>query len=139
MSLDLNAIKERREAAFEWVFAMCKGETRFKMSIPYEETDTDAILCAALRDSENLAAEVEKLREASGEGDDLTTAYMVGLEEGKDRARDEAAELKAAIKEYVEATDAYYGGGQIGSAAAWHHLMDKRDALRRLAGGVNDE
>lgn len=54
-------------------------------------------------------------------------------------ARDEAAELKAAIKEYVEATDAYYGGGQIGSAAAWHHLMDKRDALRRLAGGVNDE
>ena len=64
MSLDLNAIKERRETAFEWVFAMCNGETRFKMTIPYEETDTDAILCAALKDSENLAAEVVRLREA---------------------------------------------------------------------------
>lgn len=101
MSLDLNAIKERREAAYEWVFAMCEGKTRFQMSIPYEETDTDAILCAALRDSENLAAEVEKLREASGEGDDLTTAYMVGLEEGKDWARDEAAELRAALRTLV--------------------------------------
>ena len=61
-ALDLAAIKRRRETAFEWVFAMCKGETRFKMSIPYEETDTDAILCAALRDSEHLAEEVEILR-----------------------------------------------------------------------------
>lgn len=63
-ALDLEAVKQRREAAFEWVFAMCKGETRFKMSIPYQETDTDALLCAALKDSENLAAEVGKLRES---------------------------------------------------------------------------
>lgn len=63
-ALDLEAVKQRRETAFEWVFAMCKGKTRFKMSIPYEETDTDAILCAALKDSETLAAEVETLREA---------------------------------------------------------------------------
>lgn len=61
-ALDLEAVKQRRETAFEWVFAMCKGKTRFKMSIPYEKTDTDAILCAALRDSEHLAEEVEILR-----------------------------------------------------------------------------
>lgn len=62
MTLDLTAIKERREAAFEWVFAMCKGKTRFKMSIPYEETDTDAILSAALKDSETLEAENARLK-----------------------------------------------------------------------------
>lgn len=61
---ELDAIKKRRDTAYEWVFAMCKGKTRFRMSIPYEETDTDAILCAALKDSENLAAEVGKLRES---------------------------------------------------------------------------
>ena len=64
MSLDLNAIKERRETAYEWVFAMCEGKTRFRMSIPARPDDTDTLLCNALKDSENLAAEVEKLREA---------------------------------------------------------------------------
>jgi len=64
MSLDLNAIKERRETAYEWVFARCKGETRFRMSIPARPDDTDTLLCNALKDSETLAAEVEKLHAA---------------------------------------------------------------------------
>lgn len=61
---DLDAIKKRRETAYEWVFAMCKGKTRFRMSIPALPDDTDVLLCAALKDSETLAREVETLRGA---------------------------------------------------------------------------
>ena len=74
---------------------------------------------------------------------DLTTAYMVGLKKGKDAARDEAAELRAAIKRFVAtmAPDrpAYTIHEKPERSVAYREWREALDELRRLAGGESEE
>ena len=78
--------------------------------------------------------------EASGEGDDLTAAYMVGLEKG----RDEAADLRAAAREWVRARVEYdrqlrASGDALAVPAQVALDLDAAEAeLRRLAGGESE-
>lgn len=66
----------------------------------------------------------------AGEGDDLTTAYMAGFEDGKDRARDEAAELRALLNHPL--LNKLMGELEDNSTGRWWGMaeewMDLRDA-----------
>lgn len=76
---DLTAVKERREAAYEWVFARCKGEARFRMTIPAQPDDTDTLLCNALKDSEALERELTKARAENARLRDAVTTTARAL------------------------------------------------------------
>lgn len=117
--LDLAAVKERREAAFRQVFELGDGAVAFTMSIPPQETDSDVLLCAALKDSVRLEAE-------------LTAA------------RDKAAELRAAIREWVMSkalVDAELARDDPPEQLDEYlfHLGKTEHALRRLAGNEEGE
>lgn len=117
--LDLPAVKERREAALRQVFGLCGGPATFTISIPSQETDSDVLLRAALEDSVRLEAE-------------LTAA------------RDKAAELRAAIREWVmrkALVDAELARDDPPEQLDEYlfHLGKTEHALRRLAGNEEGE
>lgn len=120
--LDLPAVKERREAALRQVFELGDGAVAFTMSIPSQETDSDVLLRAALEDSVRLEAE-------------LTAA------------RNEAAELRAAIREWVMSKALVVAElARDGLPETWgqldeylFHLVQTEHALRRLAGNEEGE
>ena len=81
--------------------------------------------------------------------DDLTTAYLAGFEKGRDAARDEAAELRAAVKRFLAAIDArdhFIEHEAELLPADWDaafrrtgdDITNALAALRRLAGGENE-
>ena len=60
MGLDLEAIRARNVRAYEEVFALCRGDREWTMSIPEREDDSDRVLVAALRDELELLSEVRR-------------------------------------------------------------------------------
>ncbi len=65
MSIDLEAIKQRKAAADAEIGALCEGK-RWRMSIPARpDYDSDLLISAALQDVPSLIAEVERLRSAA--------------------------------------------------------------------------
>ena len=63
MTLDLEAIKARCEAARMEVNRLCqRGQGSWTMSIPVREDDSDIVLTASFRDIPALVAEVERLQ-----------------------------------------------------------------------------
>ena len=60
--MDLEAIRERNARAYEEVFALCRGDREWILSIPEREDDSDRVLVAALRDELELLSEVRRLR-----------------------------------------------------------------------------
>lgn len=65
--LDLAAVNERREAALRQVFGLCGGTATFTISVPPQETDSDVLLCAALKDSMRLEVELTGARDEASE------------------------------------------------------------------------
>ncbi len=62
--MDLEAIRERNARAYEEVFALCRGDREWTLSIPEREDDSDKLLVAALRDELDLLSEVRRLRDS---------------------------------------------------------------------------
>ena len=62
--MDLEAIRERNARAYEEVFALCRGDREWTLSIPEREDDSDRVLVAALRDELELLSEVRRLRDS---------------------------------------------------------------------------
>ena len=97
----------------------------------------------AKRSLEDFAEAVRELVVARDEAsDDLTTAYLVGYDKGRHAARAEASELRAAIREWFSANDAWDALMETGAAsydyptekAASERINRAEDNLRRLAG-----
>ena len=64
MDLDLEAIKARNGRAYEEVFALCRGDREWILSIPEMEDDSDRVLVAALRDERELLSAARRLRDS---------------------------------------------------------------------------
>ena len=89
LKLTLEEARRRHDAASAELQRLCEGK-RFRMSIPAQLDDSDVILGDALQ---ALKALTEGHDLAERDTADLTTAYMVGFERGKDATRDDTAEL----------------------------------------------
>jgi hypothetical protein len=61
MTLDLEAIRKRREAAERALYEACRTG-RVTMCIPVQPTDTDVLIADALADIGLLLAEIDRLR-----------------------------------------------------------------------------
>lgn len=57
--LDLEAVKARKLKAENLIRDLCRGEQRWRMSIPVKETDSDVVMQVALNDVSALIAALE--------------------------------------------------------------------------------
>jgi len=138
LTLTLEEARRRYDAASAELQRLCEGK-RFRMSIPVQPDDSDVILGDALQALKALTEGHDLVpRDDSA---DLTTAYMVGFEKGKDAARDDTAELVAALEAWLawaakNQAHLYFGDLSESSYAQVGDLVaTSRAALARMKGG----
>ncbi len=65
----LAVIRDRQQAAHDWISDLCTGKRRWRMRVPVDPMDSDIVLSEAIKDAERLLAAVEAVLALCDEAD----------------------------------------------------------------------